>query len=122
MPKSGNRLGRELQRLKKRKGTGYKDIWENLKNRAAEISKAPPYDNPLSLTRFFHGTRKPPRSKLLQILAWGFEVTDVREINRALKLSEYEALSKKERAGCAGVRSTNASLTKVPTRRQQWLH
>jgi hypothetical protein len=97
MPIRGNRLAQELQKLKKRKGTEYKDIWENLKNRAAEISKAPPYNNPLSLARFFRGTRKPPRPKLLRILAWGFEITDPTEINRVLKLAQFEALSEKER-------------------------
>jgi hypothetical protein len=82
--------------LKKRKGPTYKEILGGLKKRSSENSKAAPYDNPQSLQRFFRGTRRPPRSKLLQILTWGFEITNLREINRVLEIAKYEALSKKE--------------------------
>lgn len=96
MPKSGNKLWQELRSLKKRKGLSYKDIFDNLKKRANENSKAVPYDDPHSVSRFFHGTRTPPRSKLLLILTWGFGITDLGEINKVLKLAKYEPLSKKE--------------------------
>jgi len=48
-----------------------------------------------------NGRRTPSRSDLLQILIWGLEIEDLKDISRVLKLAEYEVLSKKEIANLA---------------------
>jgi transcriptional regulator with XRE-family HTH domain len=88
-----NRLGRELKRLRKRKGLVLKQVVDYLIQR---YGKGAPYSTESALSRVECGGRRGvARETLLQLLG-AYEVTDRAEINRVLDLGGYSPVAEEE--------------------------
>jgi hypothetical protein len=83
-----------------------------MENRFAAANKSFPYSWESSFSKVVNGRRTPSRSDLLQILIWGLEIEGLADINRVLKLAEYEVLSKKEIENLADRISTHETPAK----------
>lgn len=96
MPTNGITIGQVLRQLKEKYHVSFDVILRRLAKRAAEHGTDPPYQYPASISRVLKDERKAVRRDILQLLVWGYEVTDFADIEWALKVAGRAPATGKE--------------------------